>query len=1391
MSDYNTDLAPGLSTGLGEAPKPAPPPPTDTELDTALFHTQNSLGSVIQRMSRGSYTAVPGYNPVDDLKGWADPEYLRNHGSTFLGSQSPQETQAIKAEIDQGQKDRAAIAASGWNGTVAGLRMGLVDPTMFLPMGNAVRLARAATVGGRAADVGLSVGKVALMQSTAQEALLQASQPERTLSEGAINVGSSTLLASLIGGGGYALLAREGLLDKGLGALDQARVKLSQHIEAYHGSPHDFDAFDVSKIGSGEGAQAYGHGLYFAESEGVARSYQAALSDSQTVDGKKYNMYDPTHVAAAQVGESGSREAAIRDTEARLKGDPDPEGFISNVLRILKKGEALPEFKDTGNLYRVKITADKESMLDLDKPLNEQATPVQEAVKRAMGVDYYGNFDAAKSERLWSEFEGANAKTAVRQGFIASDDKLVAQRLSDSGIPGLKYLDDNSRKAGEGTRNFVVFNDKHVEITHKNGEPVNAEIRAEQLKQATPAAGTGMALAAGAAPSDTRNLSPVPFGLDSIPGVGKAVSKMFPNLDVLTNSVHPAKAALSEMVDTPIALMANREGQTATRFGGPTIERELKQMREGLHWQADQEVMKQWGSYLDQGEGGATFMQRQTGQGPAGKMSFDDFNAAVYDALSTGDQHPTPQVAAAAQWIRKNGLDPIKERALAAIDGFKETTSRPGETYAPRNWDKDKISANWNDYVGTWTDHLEAEQITKAQAKTRIEGLAKKLSEAGATIDNTTAKLAKMKQDDLFRGGHEEELIRANAVHDQARKQIEEEIAAWEGKTTAEAKSALKARAKAEEARAPDAKRLNSADKAVDKAVKRIIESDRDLSRQELKARAEEIASRVIGTPEGRLPYDTDSTTGAVGPGDAELRGHAAHREIDIPYEMAKPWLRRSATESLKSYTHSVLPDTLLAERFDGDPNLTAVMKEIESAYAAKRAEAKSDTAQNKLKSQMDTDIKNVAAMRDRIRGTFAYDPTMQGLARFSQNALKVNNIISSHGMAVASLPDFAGVVFRHGIESAFKDAWVPFAASVMDNEAWQAVKAAGDEWKAFGIGIESHSASRNHALSDIAEHYRPNSKFERALTWLSDKAFIANLLAPLTDIQKRMATNAVASNILRSAEAVAGGKASAKQIQRLAEGNITEAQAARIWDQWSNNGGERVKGIILPNMDKWTDKGAASAFRGAVGRDVDISVVQPGYGEIPKFMSKPGFNVLVQYKKFTMSATQRILISNLQRHDAGSVAGLVTAVGMGMLAYRINSMAAGQKTSDRVQDWVKEGVSRGGVLGVIDDSNSIVSKATGGKADIYRLMGADKPLSKYVSVDAASMFLGPSYGKLTNFMKVARGATHPSEWNEADSHALRMMTMGTNFPYLPQLFDKVEAGANHAFGIPMKAKPQ
>ena len=57
-----------------------------------------------------------------------------------------------------------------------------------------------------------------------------------------------------------------------------ANAAQPQGIRAYHGSPYDFDKFDLSKIGTGEGAQAYGKDLYFAENPATAKVYKDSLT---------------------------------------------------------------------------------------------------------------------------------------------------------------------------------------------------------------------------------------------------------------------------------------------------------------------------------------------------------------------------------------------------------------------------------------------------------------------------------------------------------------------------------------------------------------------------------------------------------------------------------------------------------------------------------------------------------------------------------------------------------------------------------------------------------------------------------------------------------------------------------------------------------------------------------------------------------------------------------------------------------------------------------------------------------------------------------------------------------------------------------------------------------
>jgi hypothetical protein len=225
-------------------------------------------------------------------------------------------------------------------------------------------------------------------------------------------------------------------------------------IVAYHGSPHSFDQFDTSKIGTGEGAQAYGHGLYFAEGEGVARSYRDALTAEkglghywQDASGNKVDIEalsnsaekgDPQGLAASMLRQSGSVDEAINDVtkygpSAFIGGKPEMDATLAGLQDLKARG--LERIKDTGHMYQVNIGAEPEHFLDWDKPLSEQHPVVQQAVKGSEGLhpNMSGDVTGQSIVDTLQNYHGNSAE--------------AAQALQQAGIPGIRYLDQGSRAA--------------------------------------------------------------------------------------------------------------------------------------------------------------------------------------------------------------------------------------------------------------------------------------------------------------------------------------------------------------------------------------------------------------------------------------------------------------------------------------------------------------------------------------------------------------------------------------------------------------------------------------------------------------------------------------------------------------------------------------------------------------------------------------------------------------------------------------------------------------------------------------------------------------------------------------------------------------------------------
>ena len=272
-------------------------------------------------------------------------------------------------------------------------------------------------------------------------------------------------------------------------------------LDVYHGTPHRFPGteanplgeFDASKIGTGEGAQAYGHGLYLAESPEVATDYQKNLQTTDTLlNGKKVLPNDPAFSAATKISARGY-DAALAETRRDMASEfLTPQGRES-AAKLYKQIQELKGAKiknvPSGSLYKADLPDEMiDRMLDWDKPLSEQHPEVQriigEEIKRIGGSAHTG--ERAYRELMFeARMQGKKSGSSVMKNNLEANE--ASKRLQELGIPGIKYADAGSRgQGGSGTRNFVVFpgEEKKVRILERNGQP--APERIAQALEAAP-----------------------------------------------------------------------------------------------------------------------------------------------------------------------------------------------------------------------------------------------------------------------------------------------------------------------------------------------------------------------------------------------------------------------------------------------------------------------------------------------------------------------------------------------------------------------------------------------------------------------------------------------------------------------------------------------------------------------------------------------------------------------------------------------------------------------------------------------------------------------------------------------------------------------------------------
>ncbi len=271
----------------------------------------------------------------------------------------------------------------------------------------------------------------------------------------------------------------------------QRAGSLLSPLTVFHGSPHKFSKFDASKIGTGEGAQAYGHGLYFAESPAVAKGYQSRLAGGTDPYQYQYQgqMYEPsseknpvTHALgliyhqgskfAQNIAKQGLKDAKAGDAFALDMGGVDYYQRMLDVAKTAKKSDIQAT---QGAFYKVDLPDEQiAKMLDWDKPLSQQPEAVQKLAKEYGLTKNASGTGEAKGSYIYQTIANRMAQPPFNEKSpYSSGAPIASDKLKELGIPGIRYLDQGSRGKG-GTSNFVVFpgEESKLRIMEVNGKPV-------------------------------------------------------------------------------------------------------------------------------------------------------------------------------------------------------------------------------------------------------------------------------------------------------------------------------------------------------------------------------------------------------------------------------------------------------------------------------------------------------------------------------------------------------------------------------------------------------------------------------------------------------------------------------------------------------------------------------------------------------------------------------------------------------------------------------------------------------------------------------------------------------------------------------------------------------
>lgn len=245
----------------------------------------------------------------------------------------------------------------------------------------------------------------------------------------------------------------------------------SKYIRAYHASPYDFDRFDFSRMGTGEGVQAFGPGGYFAQSPAVMEEYYKQFRRFRPTKDGVWSKRTVQDAESALAHYAGDRAKAIASIEAMMPGVVDDISLrprFEDAIAYLRQASPPKVTR-----YEVRIAHPEGALLDYDAPLSKQNASVRSVINEDELYDI-----AEEGGIIGPDFDPTGPLGPILAGHAAAGGRQAAfgafGRLRDAGVPGMRYLDAFSRSGvprPKGTRNYVMFpgTEDSIRILRKYG----------------------------------------------------------------------------------------------------------------------------------------------------------------------------------------------------------------------------------------------------------------------------------------------------------------------------------------------------------------------------------------------------------------------------------------------------------------------------------------------------------------------------------------------------------------------------------------------------------------------------------------------------------------------------------------------------------------------------------------------------------------------------------------------------------------------------------------------------------------------------------------------------------------------------------------------------------